>query len=176
MQIFRFFLVLFVLLIHCCLFAQNNDNDSKCSMLINVCEYITWQNEAKLLKYKPFLIFIIGETPLALGLDKFYLQNIKNRRVLVKNVYALDKNLKKADLLIISEDAIDSLAIIRKKIDRYRTLIVTENNQNDTNGVQLSFSNQNNEIIIKIYEINLENSGFKVSTKLRAYNKVKIIK
>jgi len=136
--------------------------------------FITWPEESLIDKTcEPFIISVIGETPLTKNLNQIYaMQEIKNKRVIIKNIHNFNE-IQGSHILFIAESekkSIDQIIAITKQ---QPILTIGETKGFAEKGVLINFFEKDNKLRFEINETAVLKSPLQMSFYL--LNSAKIV-
>ncbi|MDK2977409.1 MAG: hypothetical protein PWP52_123 [Bacteroidales bacterium] len=136
--------------------------------------FITWPKESLIDNPdEPFIISVIGETPLTENLIQIYaIQKIKNKRVIIKNIHNLNE-IQGSHILFIAESEkknIDQIIAITKQ---QPILTIGETKGFAEKGVLINFFEKDNKLRFEINETAVLKSPLQMSFYL--LNSAKIV-
>lgn len=136
--------------------------------------FITWPKESLIDNPdEPFIIAVIGETPLTENLIQIYaIQKIKNKRVIIKNIHNLNE-IQGSHILFIAESEkknIDQIIAITKQ---QPILTIGETKGFAEKGVLINFFEKDNKLRFEINETAVLKSPLQMSFYL--LNSAKIV-
>jgi hypothetical protein len=155
-------------------FSQASIYVLKAVYLEKFSRFITWPEESLTDDpSKPFIISVIGETPLTKNLEQIYaIQKIKNKRVIIQSIRSI-KDIEGSHILFIAESekkAIDKIISITK---HQPILTIGETKGYAEKGVLINFFEKDNKLRFEINETAVLKSPLQMSYYL--LNSAKIV-
>jgi len=155
-------------------FSQANIYVLKAVYLEKFSRFITWPEESLPNNPdEPFIIAVIGETPLTENLNQIYaMQEIKNKRVIIKNIHHFNE-IQGSHILFIAESEkknIDQIIAITKQ---QPILTIGETKGFAEKGVLINFFEKDNKLRFEINETAVLKSPLQMSFYL--LNSAKIV-
>ncbi|MGC9374043.1 MAG: YfiR family protein [Bacteroidales bacterium] len=155
-------------------FSQASIYVLKAVYLEKFSRFITWPEESLPDNPdEPFIIAVIGETPLTENLNQIYaMQEIKNKRVIIKNIHNFNE-IQGSHILFIAESekkSIDQIIAITKQ---QPILTIGETKGFAEKGVLINFFEKDNKLRFEINETAVLKSPLQMSFYL--LNSAKIV-
>ena len=155
-------------------FSQASIYVLKAVYLEKFSRFITWPQESLIDNPdEPFIIAVIGETPLTENLNQIYtMQEIKNKRVIIKNIHNFNE-IQGSHILFIAESekkSIDQIIAITKQ---QPILTIGETKGFAEKGVLINFFEKDNKLRFEINETAVLKSPLQMSFYL--LNSAKIV-
>lgn len=155
-------------------FSQASIYVLKAVYLEKFSRFITWPEESLPNNPdEPFIIAVIGETPLTENLNQIYaMQEIKNKRVIIKNIHHFNE-IQGSHILFIAESEkknIDQIIAITKQ---QPILTIGETKGFAEKGVLINFFEKDNKLRFEINETAVLKSPLQMSFYL--LNSAKIV-
>jgi len=169
------FLLLFFVLFSIRTYSQANIYVLKAVYLEKFSRFITWPEECEMDNLsKPFVIGVIGKTPLHKNLEQIYaIQKINNKKVEVRKINDLYE-IKDVHLLFIAESEKRNLQNILVLTERLPVLTVSETENFAEKGVLINFYEKEKKLHFEINETAVLKSPLQMSFYL--LNSAKIVK
>lgn len=169
------FLLLFLVLFSIRTYSQANIYVLKAVYLEKFSRFITWPEECEMDNLsKPFVIGVIGKTPLHKNLEQIYaIQKINNKKVEVRKINDLYE-IKDVHLLFIAETEKRNLQNILVLTERLPVLTVSETENFAEKGVLINFYEKEKKLHFEINETAVLKSPLQMSFYL--LNSAKIVK
>lgn len=155
-------------------FSQANEYDLKAVYLEKFSRFVTWPEECLMDNPdKPFVISIIGRTPLINNLEQIYsAQKINNKVVIVKRISNLHE-IENSHILVIAESERKHLQNILTLTKNLPVLTIGEAHNFADKGVLINFFEENNKLRFEINETAVLQSPLQMSFYL--LNSAKIV-
>ncbi|MFC2151353.1 YfiR family protein [Bacteroidota bacterium] len=172
--VFFFFFILFSLQS----FSQANVYVLKAVYLEKFSRFVTWPEESLMSNpNEPFVISIIGKTPLIENLEQIYaVQKINNKKVVIKRISNLYE-IENSHILVIAESERKNLQNILILTKNLPVLTVSEASGFAEKGVIINFYEESNKLRFEINETSVLQSPLQMSFYLlnsaRIVNSVK---
>ena len=168
--------ILFILLIFISLqsFSQSGIYVLKAVYLEKFSRFVTWPDECSMDDPdKPFVISIIGKTPLYENLEQIYsTQKINNKKVIVQKISNLNE-IENSHILVIAESERKNLQNILNLTQNLPVLTVSEASNFAERGVLINFYKDDNKLRFEINETAVLKSPLQMSFYLM--NSAKIV-
>lgn len=168
--------ILFISLIFISLqsFAQSSVYVLKAVYLEKFSRFVTWPDECLMDDLnKPFVISIIGKTPLYENLEQIYsTQKINNKKVVVRKISNLHE-IENSHILVIAESERKNLQNILNLTQNMPVLTVSEASNFAEKGVLINFYKDDNKLRFEINETAVLKSPLQMSFYLM--NSAKIV-
>jgi len=155
-------------------FSQANVYVLKAVYLEKFSRFVTWPEKSFMNEpNKPFVISVIGRTPLTKNLEQIYaIQKINNRNVIIKRISNLYE-IENCHILVIAESEKKNLKNILSLTKNLPVLTISEASNFAANGVLINFYEENNKLRFEINETAVTQSPLQMSFYL--LNSAKII-
>lgn len=170
----RIIIFLFLILISFKSFSQANVYVLKAVYLEKFSRFIQWPEESLMNDQdEPFIISVIGSTPLTNNLEQIYaVQKINNKDVIIKRISNLYE-IKDSHILVIAESEKKNLQNILTLTKNLPILTISETPDFAKKGVIINFYEENNKLRFEINETAVLQSPLQMSFYL--LNSAKII-
>lgn len=170
----RIIIFLFLILISFKSFSQANVYVLKAVYLEKFSRFIKWPEESLMNDQdKPFVISVIGNTPLTKNLEQIYaVQKVNNKNVIIKRISNLYE-IENSHILVIAESEKKNLQNILTLTKDLPILTISEAPDFAKKGVILNFYEENNKLRFEINETAVLQSPLQMSYYL--LNSAKII-
>ena len=157
-------LIIFLSLLSIQGFSQASIYVLKAVYLEKFSRFITWPQESLTDNPdEPFIIAVLGETPLTENLNQIYaMQEIKNKRVIIKNIHNFNE-IQGSHILFIAESekkSIDQIIAITKQ---QPILTIGETKGFAEKGVLINFFEKDNKLRFEINETAVLKSPLQMS-------------
>ena len=154
--------------------TQTNIYVLKAVYLEKISRFITWPEESQINNVsEPFIISVIGRTPLTKNLEQIYsIQKINNKRVIIKRISNLYE-IENSHILVIAESEKKNLQNILTLTKNLPVLTVSEAFGFSEKGVIVNFFEDNNKLRFEINESAVLESPLQMSFYLM--NSAKIV-
>jgi len=145
-------------------FSQASIYVLKAVYLEKFSRFITWPEESLIDKTsEPFIISVIGETPLTKNLEQIYaIQEIKNKRVIIKKIKHLNE-IQDSHILFIAESEKKNIDKIIEITKQQPILTIGETEGFAEKGVLINFFETNNKLRFEINETAVLKSPLQMS-------------
>lgn len=145
-------------------FSQANVYVLKAVYLEKFSRFVTWPEEYAMDDpTKPFIISILGKTPLADNLEQIYsIQKINNKKVVIKRISELYE-IENSHILVIAETEKKNLQNILTVTRKLPVLTVSEAPSFAEKGVLINFYEENNKLRFEINETAVLQSPLQMS-------------
>lgn len=155
-------------------FSQANVYVLKAVYLEKFSRFVTWPDESLMNSLnEPFIISVIGKTPLVENLEQIYsVQKINNKRVEIRRISNLYE-IEKSHILVIAESEKKNLQNILSLTKNIPVLTVGETLGFADKGVLINFYEENNKLRFEINETAVLQSPLQMSFYL--LNSAKIV-
>ncbi|MBU8893467.1 MAG: YfiR family protein [Bacteroidales bacterium] len=155
-------------------FSQTNIYVLKAVYLEKFSRFITWPEESQINNVsEPFIISVIGRTPLTKNLEQIYsIQKINNKKVIIKRISNLYE-IENSHILVIAESEKKNLQNILTLTKNLPVLTVSEASDFSEKGVIVNFFEENNKLRFEINETAVLESPLQMSFYLM--NSAKIV-
>lgn len=155
-------------------FSQSGVYVLKAVYLEKFSRFVTWPDECSMADVnKPFVISIIGKTPLFKNLEQIYsTQKINSKKVVVQRISNLYE-IENSHILVIAESERKNLQNILSLTKNLPVLTVGESTNFAEKGVLINFYKENNKLRFEINETAVLKSPLQMSFYLM--NSAKII-
>lgn len=155
-------------------FSQANIYVLKAVYLEKFSRFVTWPEECLMNDPdKPFIISVIGKTPLADNLEQIYfIQKINNKKVIIKRISNLYE-IENSHILVIAETEKKNLQNILTLTKNLPILTISETPSFSEKGVLINFYEENNKLRFEINESAVLRSPLQMSFYL--LNSAKIV-
>ncbi len=155
-------------------FSQANVYVLKAVYLEKFSRFVTWPAESNMNNVnEPFVISVIGRTPLLDNLEQIYsVQKINNKKVIVKQISNLYE-IENSHILVIAESEKKNLKDILTLTNKLPVLTVSESESFGEKGVLINFYEESNKLRFEINETAVLRSPLQMSFYL--LNSAKII-
>ncbi|NOQ25288.1 MAG: DUF4154 domain-containing protein [Bacteroidales bacterium] len=170
----RIIIFLFLILISFKSFSQANVYVLKAVYLEKISRFIKWPEESLMNDIdKPFIVSVIGKTPLAKNLEQIYvIQKINNKEVVIKRISNLYE-IENSHILVIAESEKKNLQNILSITKDLPVLTISEAPDFAKKGVLINFYEEDNKLRFEINETAVLQSPLQMSFYL--LNSAKII-
>jgi hypothetical protein len=154
-------------------FSQASIYVLKAVYLEKFSRFITWPEESiQDDPSQPFIISVIGETPLTRNLEQIYaVQKIKNKRVIIKSIKNLNE-IKGSHILFIAESEKKNLEKIIEITKKEPILTISETKGFAQEGVLINFFESDNKLRFEINETAVLKSPLQMSFYLLSSAKI----
>ena len=171
----RIFLFIYFISISLQSFPQSSVYVLKAVYLEKFSRFVTWPEESQLNDVsEPFIISVIGRTPLTKNLEQIYsIQKINNKRVIVKRISNLYE-IENSHILVIAESERKNLQNILTLTKNLPVLTISEASTFSEKGVIINFFEENNKLRFEINETAVLQSPLQISFYLM--NSARIVK
>jgi len=171
----RISIFLFFIFISFQSFSQANVYVLKAVYLEKLSRFVTWPEESLMNDPdKPFVISVIGRTPLTDNLEQIYsIQKINNKKVTIKRISNLYE-IENSHILVIAESEKKNLQNILSLTKNLPVLTISEAPNFAEKGVLINFFEENNKLRFEINETAVLQSPLQMSFYL--LNSAKIVK
>lgn len=171
---FKILLFVFFILSSFQSFSQANAYVLKAVYLEKFSRFVTWPKECSMDDpSKPFIISVIGKTPLTENLEQIYsIQKINNKRVIIKRISNLYE-IENSHILVIAESEKKNLQNILTLTRKLPVLTISESPTFAEKGVLINFFEENNKLRFEINETAVLQSPLQMSFYL--LNSAKIV-
>lgn len=155
-------------------FSQANVYVLKAVYLEKFSRFVTWPESSSMNNPgKPFIISVIGKTPLVDNLEQIYaVQKINNKKVLIKHISNLYE-IENSHILVIAESEKKNLQNILSLTKNLPILTISETAGFADKGVLINFYEENNKLRFEINEAAVLQSPLQISFYL--LNSAKIV-
>lgn len=155
-------------------FSQANVYVLKAVYLEKFSRFVTWPKECSMDDpNEPFIISVIGRTPLTDNLEQIYsIQKINNKKVIIKSISNLYE-IENSHILVIAETERKNLQNIITLTKNLPVLTISEASTFAEKGVLINFYEENNKLRFEINETAVLQSPLQMSFYL--LNSAKII-
>lgn len=155
-------------------FSQANVYVLKAVYLEKFSRFVTWPEESAMDNVnEPFIISVIGKTPLTGNLEQIYsIQKINNKQVIIKRISHLYE-IENSHILFIAESERKNLQNIITLTKNLPVLTISETTGFAEKGVLINFYEENNKLRFEINETAVLQSPLKMSFYL--LNSAKIV-
>ncbi len=155
-------------------FSQSNVYVLKAVYLEKFSRFVTWPEECLMNDPdKPFVISVIGRTPLTNNLEQIYsIQKINNKKVTIKQISNLYE-IENSHILVIAESERKNLQNILSLTKNLPVLTISEAPGFAKKGVLINFYEENNKLRFEINETAVLQSPLQISFYL--LNSAKIV-
>ena len=155
-------------------FSQSSVYVLKAVYLEKFSRFVTWPEECSMDDpNKPFVISIIGKTPLHKNLEQIYsIQKINNKKVVVQKISNLYE-IENSHILVIAESERKNLQNILSLTKNLPVLTVSESSNFAEKGVIINFYKEQNKLRFEINETAVLKSPLQMSFYLM--NSAKIV-
>lgn len=155
-------------------FSQSNIYVLKAVYLEKFSRFVTWPEESLMNDHdKPFVISVIGRTPLTNNLEQIYsIQKINNKKVIIKRISNLYE-IENSHILVIAESERKNLQNILSLTKNLPVLTISETPNFSEKGVLINFYEKNNKLRFEINETAVLQSPLQMSFYL--LNSAKIV-
>lgn len=145
-------------------FSQANVYVLKAVYLEKFSRFVTWPEECQMNNPNdPFIISVIGRTPLANNLEQIYsVQKINNKKVIVKRINDLYE-IENSHVLVIAESEKKNLQNILTLTKKLPVLTISESEDFGQKGVLINFYEENNKLRFEINETAVLQSPLQMS-------------
>ena len=156
-------------------FSQANVYVLKAVYLEKFSRFVTWPEESLMNDPdKPFVISIIGKTPLTNNLEQIYsIQKINNKKVIIKRISNLYE-IENSHILVIAESEKKNLQNILSLTKNLPVLTISEAPNFAEKGILINFFEEKNKLRFEINETAVLQSPLQMSFYL--LNSAKIVK
>jgi hypothetical protein len=156
-------------------FSQANVYVLKAVYLEKFSRFVTWPEESLMNDPdKPFVISIIGRTPLTNNLEQIYsIQKINNKKVTIKRISNLYE-IENSHILVIAESERKNLQNILSLTKNLPVLTISEAPNFAEKGILINFFEEKNKLRFEINETAVLQSPLQMSFYL--LNSAKIVK
>lgn len=156
------------------LFSQANVYVLKAVYLEKFSRFVSWPNECLMNdNTKPFVISVIGKTPLTNNLEQIYaIQKINNKKVVIKRISQLYE-IENSHILVIAESERKNIQNILTLCKNLPILTIGETDGFAEKGVLINFYEENNKLRFEINETAVLQSPLQMSFYL--LNSAKIV-
>lgn len=170
----RLLLLTFLLILSVYSYSQANVYVLKAVYLEKFSRFVTWPEESAMNNPdEPFVISVMGKTPLANNLEQIYsIQKINNKRVIIKRISNLYE-IENSHILVIAESERKNLQNIITLTKNLPVLTIAETTGFAEKGVLINFYEENNKLRFEINETAVLQSPLKMSFYL--LNSAKIV-
>ena len=146
----------------------------KAVYLEKISRFIKWPEESLMNDIdKPFIISVIGKTPLAKNLEQIYaIKKINKKKVVIKRISNLYE-IENSNILVIAESEKKNLQNILSITKNLPVLTISETPDFAKKGVLINFYEENNKLRFEINETAVLQSPLQMSFYL--LNSAKII-
>lgn len=156
-------------------YSQTSIYVLKAVYLEKFSRFVTWPEECNMDNpEKPFVISVIGKTPLYKNLEQIYsMQKINNKKVVIKkinNIYEIENS----HILVIAESERKNLQNILALTEKLPVLTVSESPNFGKEGVLINFFEEKNKLKFEVNETAVIKSPLQMSFYLM--NSAKIVK
>jgi hypothetical protein len=134
-------------------YSQANIYVLKAVYLEKFSRFVTWPEESEMDNLdKPFVIAVMGKTPLHKNLEQIYaIKKINNKRVEIKKIYNLYE-IKDCHILVVAESERKNLQNILTLAERLPVLTISDSPKFAENGVLINFFEEKNKLRFEINE------------------------
>ncbi len=155
-------------------FSQSNVYVLKAVYLEKFSRFVTWPEESLMNDLdKPFVISVIGRTPLTNNLEQIYsIQKINNKKVIIKRISNLYE-IENSHILVIAESERKNLQNILSLTKNLPVLTISEAPGFAKKGVLINFFEENKKLRFEINETAVLQSPLQMSFYL--LNSAKIV-
>ncbi len=156
-------------------FSQANIYVLKAVYIEKFSRFVSWPEESLMNDLnEPFIVSVIGETPLTENLEQIYsIQKINNKKVIIKRLSNLYE-IENSHILIIAESERKKLQKILNITKKLPILTIGEASDFAEKGVLINFIEENNKLRFEINETAVLESPLQMSFYL--LNSAKIVK
>ena len=167
-------LFIFLLFISAQAFSQSSVYVLKAVYLEKFSRFVTWPDECSMDDpNKPFVISIIGKTPLYKNLEQIYsTQKINNKKVVVQKIENLYE-IENSHILVIAESERKNLQNILSLTQKLPVLTISDSQNFAKNGVLINFYTEKNKLLFEVNETAVLKSPLQMSFYLM--NSAKIV-
>lgn len=157
-------LIIFLSLLSIQGFSQASIYVLKAVYLEKFSRFITWPQESLTDNPdEPFIIAVLGETPLTENLNQIYaMQEIKNKRVIIKNIHNFNE-IQGSHILFIAESEKKSINQIIAITKQQPILTIGETKGFAEKGVLINFFEKDNKLRFEINETAVLKSPLQMS-------------
>lgn len=139
--------------------------------IYQLTNYIEWPEESSH-SNEPFVISIIGETPLAEALEKIaQTKTIKGRKIQIQKD-STPETLQKSQAIFISSEAQQELNAVVKNTTKKSVLTIAHIPEAAERGIMINFYVEDGRLRYELNRKKLENEKFKVSSQLLKLAKI----
>ncbi len=155
-------------------FSQANVYVLKAVYLEKFSRFVTWPEECSMNDpNEPFVISVMGKTPLANNLEQIYaIQKINNKKVIIQHISNLYE-IENSHILVIAETERKNLQNIITLTKNLPVLTIAESRGFAEKGVLINFYEENNKLRFEINETSVLQSPLQMSFYL--LNSAKIV-
>lgn len=145
-------------------YSQANIYVLKAVYLEKFSRFVTWPPESEMSnKNKPFVIGVVGKTPLYKNLKQIYsIKKINNKPVEIKKIATYDE-IKQCHILVIAESERKNLQEIILITENFGILTIGDSPSFAENGVLINFFEENNKLRFEINETAVIKSPIQMS-------------
>jgi YfiR/HmsC-like len=156
-------------------YSQTSIYVLKAVYLEKFSRFVTWPEECSMDdSEKPFVISVIGKTPLYKNLEQIYsMQKINNKKVEIRKINNLYE-IKNSHILVIAESEKRNLLNILALTEKLPVLTVSESPNFANEGVLINFFEERNKLKFEVNETAVIKSPLQMSFYLM--NSAKIVK
>ena len=156
-------------------FSQTSIYVLKAVYLEKFSRFITWPEKCNMNdSEKPFVISVIGKTPLYKNLDQIYsMKKINNKKVEIRKINNLYE-IENSHILFIAESEKKNLQNILALTERLPVLTVSESDKFANEGVLINFFEEENKLKFEVNETAVLKSPLQMSFYL--LNSARIVK
>jgi len=156
--------MLFLSMISFIAYSQANKYVLQAVYLEKFSRFVTWPEESEMEDInKPFIILVIGETPLSENLEQIYaVQKINGKKVEIKKIKGTEE-IQNGHILFIAGTEKKNLSKILEVTRQKPILTVSSSPEFGEKGVLINFIEENNKIRFEINESEVILSQLKMS-------------
>jgi len=162
--LFTLLIMLFLSMISFIAYSQANKYVLQAVYLEKFSRFVTWPEESEMEDInKPFIILVIGETPLSENLEQIYaVQKINGKKVEIKKIKGTEE-IQNGHILFIAGTEKKNLSKILEVTRQKPILTVSSSPEFGEKGVLINFIEENNKIRFEINESEVILSQLKMS-------------
>jgi len=162
--LFTLLIMLFLSMISFNAYSQANEYVLQAVYLEKFSRFVTWPEESQMEDdTKPFIILVIGETPLSDNLEQIYsVQKINGKKVEIRKIKRAE-DIQNGHILFISGSEKKNLSKILEITRQKPILTVSSSPEFGEKGVLINFFEENNKLRFEINESEVILSQLKMS-------------
>ena len=138
----------------------------KSAFLFNLANFIHWPNESFASSDSPFIITILGETPLTENLENIIQgEKIDSHPIVVREIEDI-QDIENPHILFVAQGLRDQTYLFSPELTLFGTLTVSDDKDFSEKGGAVTLYVEDNRIALKLNVASTERAGLRVSSKL----------